>query len=494
MGYSSTRYHAGLPEEERTQNQEDFLYDRKRIMVATNAFGMGIDKSDIRFVIHYNMPKNMEGYYQEAGRAGRDGAAAECVLLYSTADIVTNKLLIEKSDDNNNGDFDHTGDYQKLQEIIDYCNTAKCLRKYILNYFGETHVQDKCNNCGNCNNETEQSDITIEAQKIMSCIRRIDERFGSGIVCDVLRGANTEKIRTLGFDRLTTYGLMKEYPQETIKEIISYLVAEGYLDLAGDKYPILKLSKRAYTVLKGNETVFIKRVIAKGKSQKEKSKEESNAVDHGLFEILRTIRRAAAEEQKVPAFMVFSDASLHDMCRKYPVNEEEFLNISGVGENKLAKYGDTFIAAIKKYVEENGIEINKVSHEQEVKAIRNLELTRLKEGKEQKEPKEPKQSTCLVTYELYKNGTPIEKIMEMRGLTRETIERHLIDCLERGLPLDYGCFLPAEWEPLIMEAIKENGTARLKPIKEALPAEITYGMIRFAVFKYIQSEGEGHTN
>lgn len=339
--FSATSYHAGLSEKTRTKNQEDFLYDRVRIMVATNAFGMGIDKSNISYVVHYNMPKNMESYYQEAGRSGRDGENADCILLFSAADIVTNKFLIELGGEN----VDKANDYQKLNEIVDYCNTDKCLRKYILEYFGEKGTKENCDNCGNCNNDIEQTDITTEVQKIFSCIKRMNERFGTGLVTDVLRGSNTEKIRSLGFNDLTTYGIMKEYPKTTIKEIISFLIADGYISLNGDKYPTLKLNQSSYDVLQGKKRITIKRLVVK-----EKLKVTNDSpIDIELFEILRALRKRFAEEQNVPPFVIFSDMTLKQMCSSYPVSDEDMLEISGVGAFKLDKYGGEFISAIRDY-------------------------------------------------------------------------------------------------------------------------------------------------
>ncbi len=357
LGYPSICYHAGLSETERINNQDAFIYDNIPIIVATVAFGMGIDKSNIRYVVHYNMPKTMENYYQEAGRAGRDGEAARCILLYSPADIITNKFLIENSNDVSA----RVNDYRKLQEIIDYCHTDSCLRRYILNYFGENHALDHCDNCGNCLNKVNHTDITVEAQKIISCIKRTGERFGSGMIADVLRGAQTTRIKELRFNRLSTYGLMPEYTKTAINEITAYLVALGFVDVSGGQYPILSLNRAAYDWLKSGKALSIKSLIRKNeervsmgepKAKRGTASSKAQELDEkgrALFEELRRLRRELANEQNVPPFVVFSDATLYDMCRKLPVAENSLLAVSGVGKIKLEKYGRQFLDLIRQH-------------------------------------------------------------------------------------------------------------------------------------------------
>ncbi len=333
-GFAAGHYHAGLSDEERIEAQEQFLYDDIRVMVATNAFGMGIDKSNVRYVIHYNMPKNMEAYYQEAGRSGRDGESGECILLFGQQDIMLQKFLIDKSVED---PLRKQHELRKLQAMVDYCHTPNCLRGYILGYFGESVVSE-CSNCGNCNQDTAQVDITIDTQKALSCVYRMKERFGLALVAEVLKGSKNKKVLQFGFDSLPTYGLFAERKLQDIKTLLQRLVATGYLSLTESEYPVLKLTPQAIPVLRNQAAVY-QRVVQAPQRQ----------ADNTLFEELRKLRRALAERDKVPPYVVFSDSTLKEMCQYCPQNELELRKIKGVGDMKLARYGQEFIAAIQQH-------------------------------------------------------------------------------------------------------------------------------------------------
>lgn len=461
-GYSVSKYHAGMSEKERTSSQEDFVYDRTEIIVATNAFGMGIDKSNVRYVVHYNMPSDLESYYQEAGRAGRDGDQAECVLLFNRADVVTNKFLIEHSSEGN-----HSNEYQKLNEMVDYCNTNQCLRSYILEYFGETPSFSTCHFCSNCNSSIEVTDITIDSKKILSCVKRMRERFGAGLVADVLKGSKSAKIKSLGFDILSTYGIMYDYTKDTIRDLISFLVAEGYLNSVGNQYPVLTLSKEANEVLFANKQVFIKKKIEKIDSIKKSSKDalETLPFDINLFEILRSLRKEIADSYHVPPFVIFSDVSLKQMSTYYPDDVDSMSKISGVGNFKLEKYGAAFIGAIQDYKTLHDIRSSKRPSKLETKAT-------------------PKEDTRIISYELYtKEEKSIKEIAEIRGLKARTIEQHLLDCYEKDMEIDLEKDIHTDLKDKIYEAINNWNTDKLRDLKDILPETVTYFDIRYYLIK-----------
>lgn len=329
--FKVTYYHGGLSSEERTRNQDDFIFDRKPIIIATNAFGMGINKSNVRRVIHYNMPQDIESYYQEAGRAGRDGAKAEAILLFSAQDIMVSKFLIEQS-------FRPKAK-ENLSKMAGYAYTTTCLRAYILAYFGEH--KEACGNCSICKGDFEKTEMTKEAQMILSTISRTGQTYGASLIVDILKGSQNEKVRHSGLTNTTTYGLLKNYQKSDIRDMISLLVHEGYIAIVGEDYPYLKLKPKAEEILFAQKKLYINKMIQK------ESVSEDLSFDKALFERLKSVRHSIAENLEIAPYMVFSDKTLEEMARKKPKSKEAFLQITGVGQKKLAQYGIAFMSVIK---------------------------------------------------------------------------------------------------------------------------------------------------
>lgn len=457
-GYRVSIYHGGMTKEKREEAQEAFLYDESLVMVATNAFGMGIDKSNVRFVIHYNIPQSMEAYYQEAGRAGRDGEKSDCILFFSPHDVMKQKFLIQESQLNPDR---LAASYKNLQYLVDYCYTHHCLRHKILSYFGQKEIQDTCNHCSSCVDNKELKEITIEAQKILSCVYRMGQKYGSTLVAQVLKGSTNKKLLRLGLNRLSTYNIMKSYTEKEIKLIISVLLSQGYLTLTESQFPVIRLTAASVRVLKGEEKVYMAIEAA------EDSPSKSIEIHRELFEDLKILRKKLASEKKVPPYIIFPDTSLREMAMYLPITEQSFLKIKGVGQKKYKSYGKSFIAVIEDFVERNN-----------ATPIVNRNKTKNSSKNTFKTP------SHLESYEFYKSGKTIEEIAQLRELKKDTILTHLVKCQEQeNKTIHWEDFVNKGIESLVLNAIDQVGAEYLKPIKEILPENISYYDIKIVLCK-----------
>ena len=479
-GIESLPYHAGLSAEQRTEHQNRFIRDDVPVLVATIAFGMGIGKPDIRAVIHYDLPRNLEGYYQESGRAGRDGLAARCVIFFSRGDLMKVEYIIAQKPDEQEQRIAR----QQLQQVVAYCESSVCRRKALLAYFGET-LEEQCGNCDTCARPTVLEDRTKDAIKLLFCIAKTQQRFGMKHVIDVLRGAQTQKVRASGHDQLPIYGYGRERSADEWLHIGRSLIHQGLLDETNDGYTIPRLNALSWEIIRKQRTVEVAAPVKPVQPRFEKAGRRSSAMMSGdepavpdapgteeLFQHLRSLRKQIADEQGVPPYVVFPDSSLWEMAQQRPQTKSQFENISGVGARKLEAFYYTFTSEIRAYCEEHGLE---------------MELGTAKPPKTKAAEKPPKESTPSspansvtrqLTLAMFQQGLSMTEIAQRRNMTRGTILTHLTELLESGVPLEMERLIQPERYDVIAGALREVGGELLRPVKDLLGDEYSYDEIR----------------
>ena len=459
-GFSAAAYHAGLEKSTRDERQDQFLKDDIRIMVATIAFGMGINKSNVRFVVHADLPKNIEGYYQETGRAGRDGLQSEAILFYGAGDVM--KLRGFAQVENNPEQTKIL--LKKLDLMVKFCETRFCRRKYLLNYFGE-QAPDYCGSCDNCLSKRDLQDSTIIAQKILSTVYRVNQRFGMRYVVDILKGSNGEKIKE-EHKKLSVFGIGKDKPKEEWMHYVKELLHYGYLQQSGDEYPVMKLTEKANNVLFKGEKTFLSAPIHITIA-KEPVIYQQHAYEKELFEYLKKLRNEIAHDENVPAYLIFSDSTLLDLATYLPLTKNDLPKISGFGEYKTEKYGLPFLEKIQDYC---------IAHNLTTK----IELKQPGKQRKVTAPRDRSSDTKRMSYEMYKTGKSLSEIALERSLALTTVETHISYFITTG-ELDINRFVPADKQELIKSAIEKYGKIGLRTLKDNLPEEISYGEIRMVV-------------
>lgn len=462
-GIAAGKYHGGLSDTERAETQERFRFDDIRVMVATNAFGMGIDKPNVRYVLHWQMPGDLESYYQEAGRAGRDGEESECVLLFEPADMQVQRFLIEQG----TGDTERKSiQLSKLHTMMNYSRTQRCLQQFIVDYFGEKGVE-ACGKCSSCLDKSEPVNRTEEAKMALSCVGRMKGRFGVMMAAKVLKGSRDKRLLEFGLDRLSTYGLMRHLPEKEIADWLYWLVAEGYLRLSEGQYPTVSLTANALPVLEGREMI----------TQRMRTTVRQAASSDGfaaspLFETLKQWRKEKAAAEGVPPFMLFFDATLKEIAVAHPLSIEDLMNVKGIGAAKADKYGAELLAILGQF---EGDRTKTASATLPAASSATVKRSSLRDDE---------QPSHISTLAMFQAGQEPDEIAMMRGLSKVTVEGHIIRCADEGLDVDWSRIIPAAYEQRIVDVIGELGTEKLRPLKDALPEEVTYFAIHGVLSKY----------
>ena len=479
QGFSALPYHAGLSPELRRQTQDDFIRDRVPIIVATIAFGMGIDKPDVRLVVHHNLPKSVEGYYQETGRAGRDGLPSDCVLFFTLGDRVKQEYFIGQMED----ERERRNAQQKLDKMVEYAQLPTCRRQFLLKYFGEDWEEEDCGACDICIDPGNRFDATEVAQKVLSAVVRTDERFGANHVIDVLVGSRDKRVLALGHDQLSVYGIVKDFSKRQLKEVFGQIQAKGLLVRNEGEYPTLSVSPAGWGFLKQRESLTLVKPTVDARAARSRPGDNAFKYDQDLFQELRALRRRLAEERGVPPYVIFGDVSLRHMAAAYPCSREEFSQMHGVGEVKLEEYGPVFVSAIRENVEVNNVEVP-TGAELLAVAPRSGGVNRNGDSRGG-----PISGTHETTREMLAQGLSIDQIANERGLARNTVIGHMERITYQGFRLDLTHVTP---EParlgIIEEAFRESGSALLGPVKERLGDEFDYEELKLARI-HLRQEG-----